>query len=154
MRPARPRLIALALPVVLLAAAACSKAAAPSQEQYASMADSVCESTGEKLTDLEEQYDVEKYEAAATGESTITLDRPERWMRVKIVPQYERMSSSLKGIPPPEGDGTYLSDLYADLDERIETLHRRPSDGRDVVRKDTLLQQRFRSYGMETCGTI
>jgi len=158
-RPARPplalRLVALALPVALLGLAGCgASAAGPTQEQYAAMADGVCQGTGEKLTQLEEQFQIDTWEAAEEGESNIVLERPERWMRVKIVPQYENMSGTLKSIQPPDGDGAYLADLYSDLDARIETLHRRPSDGRDVVRKDKLLQDRFRSYGMEVCGTV
>jgi hypothetical protein len=153
--PLRLRLVALAVPAVLLAGVGCSQASGgPTQDQYVAAADGVCQSAGERFTELEEEFRVETWEAAVAGESNITLERPERWVRVKVVPQYESMSAGLKGIPPPEGDGAYLSDLYADLDARIETLHRRPSDGRQVVNEDTLLQERFRSYGMEICGTV
>ena len=150
MSPVRRLLLALVVPS-LLAVAACSEATGPTQEQYAAMADRVCETTEEKLTELDAEYDAMKWDVASNGEENAYVDRPERWVRAKIVPQYERMASSLKGIPRPEGDATYLSDLYSDLDQRIEVLQIRPSDGRAVIEDDDQLRQRFASYGIEKC---
>ena len=69
-------------------------------------------------------------------------------MRSKVVPEYERLSSRLKRIRPPDGDRAYL---YSDLDARIEGLHIRRGDGREVVDRDELLRDRFEAYGMEKC---
>jgi hypothetical protein len=145
------RLLVLAVPVVLLAAPACSEPDRPSQEQYASMADGVCKATDEKLTELYEAYEVAKYEAAASGESTTYVDRPDRWVRAKVIPEYERMANGLRGIPPPDGDDAYVADIYADLDKRIEVLHNHPGDGRAVIDDDPGLRTRFEGYGIEQC---
>jgi hypothetical protein len=141
------RLLPLLVPVALLAATGCSKASGPTQEQYASAADGVCKDSAKRIDEL---Y-AELWEATAAGESSTYVDRPERWMRSKVVPEYERMSSRLKGIQPPDGDLAYVADLYSDLDARIEVLHNRPGDGRDVVDGDKLLRDRFEAYGIEWC---
>lgn len=146
MSPVR-RLLPLLVPVALLAATGCSEAAGPTQEQYASAADGVCKDAAKRIDEL---Y-AEQWEATAAGESSTYVDRPERWMRSKVVPEYERMSSRLKGIQPPDGDLAYVADLYSDLDARIEVLHNRPGDGREVVDRDELLRDRFEAYGIEQC---
>jgi len=150
-RPVRRLLPALVLPAVLLAATGCSEAAGPTQEQYAAAADGVCEATDEKLEELGEERDVAAWESASAGEGNTYVERPERWVRAKVVPEYERMSSRLKGMQPPDGDRAYLADLYADLDARIEVLHNRPSDGRAAIDGDARLRERFASYGMDEC---
>lgn len=154
LRHRRRRLALVALPVALVVGAGCTEASAPSQEEYTAAADAVCAASSDKLAQLEEDYAEETREAQETGESSLNVDRPERWMRARIVPEYERMSGNLKSIPAPDGDVAYLSDLYADLDRRIAVLHIRPSGGRDIVRDDEDMQRRFRSYGMEVCGRV
>ena len=135
------------LSLVLVAATGCSEASGPTQEQYASAADGVCKDADKRINDLYK----EQWEATAAGEQSTYVERPDRWMRSKVVPEYERLSSRLKGIRPPDGDTAYLSDLYSDLDARIEVLHNRPGDGRAVVDDDALLRDRFEAYGMEKC---
>lgn len=115
------------------------------------MADDVCDSADENLDELFMEQSVEELRATTTDEAPVYVERPERWVRAKVVPAYESLSNRLKGLPRPEGDAAYLSDLYADLDARIEVLHRRPSDGRGVIESDDLLRDRFESYGMESC---
>ena len=152
MSPVRRLLLALVVPAVLVGAAGCSEGGGPTQEQYASMADDVCEDAKEDIDGVYMDQAVEELRASLAGEGTpVYVDRPDRWVRAKVVPAYERLSSRLKSIPPPDGDVAYLSDLYGDLDARIEVLHRRPGDGRAAVEADTLLRDRFASYGMETC---
>jgi hypothetical protein len=146
-------LLLLGLPLIAVALPACSESAAPTKDQYVSMANSVCAGTAEKLDELFEDYEVAKYEAAASGESSTYVDRPDRWMRAKIIPEYERMSGNLKGIQPPDGDGAYVADIYADLDRRIEVLHNHPGEGRAVIEADAGLRTRFASYGIEGCPT-
>lgn len=152
MSPVRRRLVALLVPALLVVvASACSQGAAPSKDQYIAMANSVCEATSEKIDELYEAYEVAKYEAAATGESPTYVDRPDRWIRAKIVPEYERMSGNLKGIKPPDGDAAYVADIYADLDRQIRFTHDVPSYGRTAVESDRGLRTRFESYGIESC---
>ncbi|HEX7131285.1 MAG TPA: hypothetical protein VF228_01845 [Iamia sp.] len=155
----RRRPLALLIPALtlaVLAVAGCSKSAGPSQEQYVAVADDVCASTEKRLEELQEAHDADLYEAAATGESGIYVDRPDRWVRAKVVPAYQGMSNGLKGIQPPDGDTAYLTDLYADLDEHIESIHLNPSaeEGKALRTPDTRLTDRFASYGMEVCGTF
>jgi hypothetical protein len=152
-RPPRLRLaLAPLLLATLVSGAACSSGGGgPTQDQYAAVADELCAGTEERLAELQQQHDEEVYIAAATGESGTYVDRPERWVRAKIVPEYRKLSGNLKGIQPPDGDVAYLTDLYADLDARIETLHRRPGDGRAVINGDSLLKERFASYGITEC---
>lgn len=136
----------------VLVVGACSDASGPSQEQYAAMADDVCKDGKEKVDELYMAQAVDEMEAAADGgDASVYVDRPERWVRAKVVPEYEKLSSALKSIPAPEGDAAYLGDLYGDLDQRIEVLHSRPGDGRAVIEADELLRDRFTSYGMEEC---
>lgn len=150
MRRVRHLFAVVALPALLLGA--CSEeVAGPTQEQYAASADGVCKATDDKIAALYEERDLATWVAAEEGESYTYGDRPERWVRAKLVPEYRRMSGGLKSLAAPDGDAAYLRDLYADLDARIEVLHRRPSDGRDAIRADTELQDRFTSYGMEVC---
>ncbi len=139
---------------LVLVAAGCSREAAPTQAEYAAMADSVCTSRDEKMNDLQARYDESVYTAAITGESSANVARPERWMRAEIVPEYWGMSSQLKSIPPPSGDANYLGDLYSDLDRLIVDLNSRPSRGRALISEDAELRQRFASYGMKVCGTV
>lgn len=153
-RHRRLRLALAAVPVALVIGAGCAEATAPSQEEYTAAADAVCTGSGDKLAQLEDDYAAEALEAQETGESSLNVDRPERWMRARIVPEYERMSANLRSIPAPDGDVAYLGDLYSDLDRLIADLHSRPSRGRDIVRADEDLQRRFTSYGMEVCGTV
>jgi hypothetical protein len=147
-----PRALLLGLPILCLVVPACSDAAGPSKEEYAAMADGVCKDAGEQIDALYMDYAVEQFELSqGMADDSIWLDRPERWVRVKVVAKYESMSGALKGIQPPDGDGAYLSDLYADLDARIATLHRRPGDGRAVIETDTQVRDRFESYGITEC---
>jgi len=144
------RLSAVVAGVVVLAAGACSDAAGPTKEQYVAMADDVCQETGEALDELYMDHAVDEL-LAASGEENVYVDRPERWVRAKVVPEYEGLVNRLRGIPPPDGDAAYLSDLYGDLEVRVELLHNRPSDGRQVVEADPQVRDRFTSYGMEAC---
>lgn len=140
--------------VVSLFVASCSQAAPPSQAEYVATADRVCESVGDRIEDLEEEQEERIEERDRTGKPSAYADRPERWLRARIVPQYESMSNQLKGLAAPDGDHIYLRDLYSDLDRRIEDLHTRPSKGRDLIRLDERLRDRFESYGMRVCGTV
>jgi hypothetical protein len=152
--PVRRLLLALAGSAVALAATACSESAAPSKEQYASMATDVCTSADEEIDAVYMDQAVDELLATTTEEGIdqdVYLERPERWVRAKVVPEYESLAGRLKSIPPPDGDRAYLGDLYSDLDARIEILHRRPSDGRAVVEADEQLRSRFESYGIEDC---
>lgn len=146
------RLLLAAVSTALLVAPGCAqKASGPSQEAYVAAADGACEAADQKIEDLYHELAVATWDAAAAGESYTYADRPDRWVRAKLVREYRNLSGSLKGIPRPDGDATYLSDLYADLDARIAVLHRRPGDGRDAIRADAQLKDRFASYGMDVC---
>lgn len=150
-RPAR--LVGL-VAAALLALGACAKAPAPSQEAYVRAADDVCEDTADELQELELELLSELGELREAGESNPNVERWERWMRINIVPEYRSMDKKLRGLRPPEGDGTYLGDLYDDLSIRITELNARPSQGRDLVREDEELRRRFESYGMQVCGRV
>ena len=139
---------------VVLLASGCSKGSGPTQEQYASMADSVCTASDERMDELRKSYDESVYEAALTGEESTYVARPERWLRARIIPAYESMSGQLRGLRPPDDDAQYLADLYADLDLLIKDLNQRPSQGRELISEDERLRDRFASYGMEVCGTV
>lgn len=152
-RRPRLRLSLLVLPV-LLAGVGCSKAAGPTQEEYVAVADGMCKGTGDKLDEIYMDQAVDNLKVFTGGESGIYTDRPETWVRSKVVPQYRNLSSSLKSIQPPDGDLTYLSDLYSDLDALIDSLHRVPAGGREVIEKDEKLRDRFQSYGMEECPPV
>lgn len=147
----------LALLVVLAVAgtaSACSRQAdPPTQGEYVARADDICESTDERIEELQRDYELNRLEAAAKGESSED-QRPDRWMRAKIVPEYESLDSQLRGIRPPEDDATYLSDLYDDLSSRIEELRLSPTGGRDTIREDAELRKRFATYGMKVCGRV
>lgn len=145
------RLLVVAVVPTLLAVAGCSGSSGPSQEQYAAAAEGVCKASGEKLDELYMAQAIAEMEAATGGESTTYVDRPERWVRAKIVPEYERLANSLKGIQRPDGDAAYLSDLLADLDRQIEQLQLEPSGGRATIEADEGLRDRFESYGIEGC---
>lgn len=152
-----PSSLRRALAVAVLAGltlGACSESSSPTAAEYVGVADEFCKSVDDRLADIEKDYDVATYEAAATGENNPNVDRPERWFRSKIIPQYQSMLDGLRGIQPPEDDIAYLTDLYQDLDLRIQDLNLRPSEGRDFIRQDELLRNRFESYGMEVCGTV
>ncbi len=151
MSSVRRLLLALLGTTLLLGASACSEASGPTQEQYAAMADDVCEAAGEEIDEVYMDRAVDELLAPMAEEGNVYLDRPERWVRAKVVPEYESLLGRLKAIPPPDGDATYLSDLYADLDARIGVLQARPSDGRAVVESDAQLRDRFVTYGIETC---
>ncbi len=144
--------------VVVLALSAlgvgCAPAApAPTQAEYVAVADLVCEATGERLDEAEEELLVELEEEKADGGSLLA-QRPDRWTRAETVPAYRDLEGSLRGIQPPDDDGTYLSDLYDDLHRRIEELRLSPGKGRDLIRGDDALRTRFETYGMEVCGTV
>lgn len=140
------------LALLTLVAPACSDPAGPSQEEYVAMADGVCKDAKERIDTLYMDYAVEQVEAAAgTVDDSVYLDRPERWVRVKVVSAYKGMAGALKGIQPPDSDAAYLSDLYADLDATISTLHRRPGDGRAAIETNALVRDRFTSYGITEC---
>ncbi len=143
--------VALALGLVL---GACTQATGPSPAEYVAAADGVCQAASDKLAELEQEYDVAAWESAATGEGNLDVDRPERWVRGTIIPQYRSMLGGLLRLPAPDGDAAYLRDLYGDLDGRIRDLNLRPSQGRALIRDDVELQRRFESYGMEVCGTV
>ena len=64
------------------------------------------------------------------------------------------MADQLRGLQPPDDQAGYLGDLYADLDQRIEELRLAPSGGRDAVREDAELRDRFSTYGMKVCGRV
>lgn len=155
-RPSLRRLAGAAvLPALLLAAAGCSEdASGPTQAEYASMADDVCTGADEAIDALYMDLAVDELLAPLSDGGNVYLDRPDRWVRAKVVPVYKSLSNRLKSIPPPQGDVTYLSDLYSDLDVLIETLHRRPGDGRAVIETDVRLRDRFASYGMEGCPPV
>lgn len=148
------RVAAVVLVASALGLGACSEGSAPTAAEYVAAADRVCQSAADTLTELEQEYDVAAWEAAATGESNLEVDRPERWVRSTIVPQYRSMLGGLMGLPAPDGDAAYLTDLYGDLDLKIKDLHQRPAQGRALIRDDAELQQRFESYGMEICGSV
>jgi hypothetical protein len=152
--PVRRRALILAVPVLLAAAGGCSQAAGPTQEEYAAVADGLCQDTLKKVDDLYMDQAIETMKVSSGGESGIYTDRPETWVRAKIVPQYRNLSGGLKGIQPPDGDVTYLTDLYTDLDTLIEKLHRVPSEGREVIETDEQLRDRFESYGMKECPPV
>ncbi len=148
----RRLVVALVLPAVLLAASGCSEeAAGPTQEQYAEAANQVCKDSDKAIDQIYMDHSVDIFLVAQGEEPTVYTDRPERWVRAKVVPAYWRLSGALKGIQPPDGDYTYLTDLYADLDTVIQELHTTPSLGRAVIEDDDLLRDRFASYGMEKC---
>jgi hypothetical protein len=137
---------------VLLAASGCAKeAAGPTQEEYAAVANQVCKDSGAALDAIYMDHSVDIFLVAQGEEPTIYTERPERWVRVEVVPAYRGLAGALKGIQPPDGDYTYLTDLYADLDTLVEELHRVPSLGRAVIETDELLRERFASYGMDEC---
>lgn len=130
--------------VVIMAVVGCSSSPEPpTTAQYIVRADRVCEATGEDLDALEAEY-------VADPDTT----RPQRWIRRDVVPKYRKMSSNLRGLQPPDGDGTYFGDLYDDLDRRIEQLRQAPSGGRDAVRADEDLRDRFSAVGMKVCGRV
>lgn len=139
---------------VSVLAASCAETPPPSQAEYAASADRVCESVEERIEELEEEQEDRIEERQRTGRPSAYADRPERWLRARIVPQYESMSNQLKGLTAPDGDHAYLRDLYADLDRLIEHLNVRPSEGRSLIRLDERLRDRFASYGMHVCGTV
>lgn len=143
-----------AVVAAVLALGACSKSSPPTQEAYVKAADGICEETAEELEELELDLFEELGALREEGESNPNVERWERWMRINIVPEYRDMDRRLRGIRPPDGDSTYLADLYDDLAIRITELNARPSQGRDLVRDDEELRRRFASYGMEVCGTV
>lgn len=134
---------ALAVVAVLLGGACSRGAAPPSQADYVAAADAACERRGEAIDELEE-------EVLADPDH----NRPERWIRADLVPEYRKLSNELRSLAPPSGDATYLSGIYADFDRRVNWLFSRPSEGRAAVRDDERLQLRFAQYGMEVCGTV
>ncbi|HYI61948.1 MAG TPA: hypothetical protein VEW93_09110 [Acidimicrobiales bacterium] len=134
----------LALLLALGVAAGCSQVSAgPSQAQYAVAADQVCTAHEGEVDEI-----VEEQEAAPDP------SRSERWVRAELVPEYRKMTRSLQGIRPPEGDETYLAGLYADLDHQVDLLHASPGRGRALVSEDEDLRRRFSSYGMKVCGRV
>ena len=150
---ARAGSLVLAL-VLAVVAVGCAKGTAPTQAQYAAMADSVCKARDDKMDDLKERYDASVYESALTGDESANVARPERWMRAEIIPEYQGMSAQLKGIRPPSDDADYLADIYSDLDRLIVDLNSRPSRGREYISDDPQLRHRFESYGMDVCGRV
>ncbi len=152
--PLRPLALALGLGVLVVLVVGCSQGGpAPTQAQYAAAADQVCQGTADTLTELEEDHEAALAEERSEDPGA-TDQRPERWVRARVVPAYQEMEGGLRGIQPPDGDGEYLADLYDDLGRRIEELRLGPSRGRDQVRADADLRRRFASYGMEVCGTV
>jgi hypothetical protein len=130
--------------VALVASVGCSSNPdPPTQAVYISRADQVCEATGDKLDDVEVEY--------LKDPDTV---RPQRWIRRDVVPRYKEMAGQLRGLQPPDDQGSYLGDLYDDLDRRIEELRLAPSGGRDHVREDVELRDRFSTYGMKVCGRV
>lgn len=114
-------------------------------------ADDLCEATDERLEQLERDRALDRSTEAAQGSE---VQRPARWMRAEIVPEYEELDQSLRAIRPPEDDATYLSDLYDDLSSRIEELRLSPAGGRDIIRENAELRKRFATYGMKVCGRV
>lgn len=146
---------ALALAVLAgVTLGACSDSSGPTAAEYVQAADGLCQSIDDQLTEVEKDYDVAAYEAAASGEGDLNVDRPERWFRAKVLPKYQSMLGGLRSIQPPDDDIAYLADLYQDLDLKLKELNLRPSEGRDYIRDDVELQNRFESYGMTVCGTV
>jgi hypothetical protein len=130
--------------VALVASVGCSSTPdPPTQAVYISRADQVCEAAGDKLDDVEVEY--------LKDPDTV---RPQRWIRRDVVPRYKEMAGQLRGLQPPDDQGSYLGDLYDDLDRRIEELRLAPSGGRDHVREDVELRDRFSTYGMKVCGRV
>ncbi len=130
--------------VALVASVGCSSGPEPpNQAAYISRADQVCKAAGDKLDDIEVEY--------LKDPDTV---RPQRWIRRDVVPRYQDMSGELRGLQPPDDQGSYLGDLYDDLDRRIEELRLAPSGGRDHVREDEELRDRFSTYGMKVCGRV
>lgn len=152
-RTAPLRRVALAAVVAVAAVGCAPDVPAPTQAQYVARADDVCQQTDDRLEELQEAYDEDLEEEAAEGGSGVD-QRPGRWIRARVVPQYKKMDQTLRGIPAPEDDGPYLQDLYDDLSRAVEELRLGPSKGRDFVREDTELRNRFATYGMEVCGEV
>ena len=148
----RGLLVAVALTAV--AGAGCAGSTAPTKEEYVAVADDVCRQTQDKLEEAEVTLVEETAQAAEDGETSDYQQRPDRWTRAKIIPLYRQMRDGLRGIPPPDGDAEYLADLYDDLARLVDDLHYRPGQGRDLIRKDAELEERFSSYGMKVCGTV
>lgn len=148
------RLAALMLVVVVGLGVGCARTApAPTQAEYLARADEVCEGADEKLDELQRDYDVSRVEAASeTG--TSEDQRPDRWVRARVVPAYQKMDQTLRSIQPPDDEGSYLADLYDDLSRRIEELRLSPGRGRDSIREDLALRKRFATYGMKVCGRV
>lgn len=148
------QVLATALALLALTVSCSRSAPAPTTEAYAAAADRVCEEADERLAELEEDRLVELAEQRSEEPGEPVDQRPDRWVRSRVVPAYEEMAGRLRGIRPPEGDGPYVAGIYDDLDRRVELLRLTPSGGRDVVRADEDLRSRFAAYGMEVCGTV
>lgn len=155
MSPVRRVAPILLVPALLAAAAGCGGGGGgPTKAEYAAVADGICADAGKKVDDVYMDLAVDQLLAPMTGEESVYFERDDRFVRAKVVPVYEGMSNNLKGIQPPDGDGAYLTDLYADLDKVIQSLHRVPSSGRAVIEQDQQVRDRFESYGMETCPPV
>lgn len=115
----------------------------PTQSQYIAVADSICETHKEEIAEIER-----------TNVEEPNQNRPDRWIRAELVPQYRAMLGQLRGIRPPDGDAQYLTGLYADLEHEVSLLQVRPSDGPARIRSNEDLRRRFASYGMKVCGRV
>lgn len=149
----RLRRIALAAAVVA-AVSACAGPEQPDKAAYVAAADKVCDDAGEDIDEETTEYELEVLDTSNDDDVSLNVAREERWTRTKIIPIYKDMDSSLRSLTPPEGDSAYLGDLYNDLSRLIVEFNSRPSQGRDIIREDERLRQRFESYGMDVCGTV
>jgi hypothetical protein len=111
-----------ALGIVALVLLGCSKASAPTKEQYAAAADGVCTAAHDEVQEKWEAHLKTKPDDGKT----------QRFVRATFIPRLRAMTQQLRSIQPPENDGQYLFDIYASYDHALDLLY---SDGPATPRR-------------------
>jgi hypothetical protein len=126
----------------LVLVSGCSKESPPTKEQYSAVADGVCGAAHDDLAAKTKAHLAEGPDGGAN----------QRFVRATVIPALKSMTGSLRGIPAPENDGTYLSDVYSSYDHALDILYTDPL-GKSADTATDAVEARLASYGMKACST-
>jgi hypothetical protein len=128
--------------IAALLVAGCSKGSAPTKAQYSGVANGVCTAAHDELAKLTAEHQKKNPDGGAN----------QRFVRAKLIPRLKSMTGELRSIQPPETDGAYLHDVYADYDHALDLWYSDPlGDSKGPATK--AVETRMARFGLKACST-